>query len=71
MPRHMPQVCRTPSKMVPPYSLGTCPPKTPEPHRSLVAPSSRKNRFSEGIFFGQITQMALESPKVDIFQNWS
>ena len=54
----MPQ-CHTPSKMVPPYSL-TCPPKTPEPRRSLVAPSSRKNRFSEGIFFGQITQTALE-----------
>ena len=71
MPRHMPQVCHTPSKMVPPYSLGTCPPKPPEPRQSLVTPSSRKNQFSEGIFFGQITQTALESPKVDIFQNCS
>ena len=29
-----------------------------------------KNRFSEGNFFGQITLMALESPKIDICQNW-
>ena len=70
MPHQMPQVCRTPSKKVPPYSLGICPPKTPKPHQSLLTPSSRKNRFSEGIFFWQITQMALESPKIDICQNW-
>ena len=71
MPRWMPQVCCTPLKMVPPYSLGTCPPKNPKPHWSLVAPSSRKNLFSEGIFFWQITRTALQSPKIDIFQNWS
>ena len=56
--------------MVPPYSLGIYPPTTPKTLWSPVAPSSRKNRFSEGIFFWQITQMALESPKIDICQNW-
>ena len=57
--------------MVPPYSLGICPPTTPETLWSPVPPSSRKNSFSEGIFFWQITQMALELPKIDICQNWS
>ena len=59
-----------PPKMVPPYSLGTCPPTNPETLWSAVAPSSRKNWFSEGIFFWQITRMALELPKIDICQNW-
>ena len=70
MPCWTPQVCHTTPKMVPPYSLGTCPPKTPKPCRSFVTPSSRKNWFSEGIFFWQTTRMALESPKIDICQNW-
>ena len=56
--------------MVPPYSLGICPPTNPETLWSPITPSSRKNWFSEGIFFWQITQMALESPKIDICQNW-
>ena len=56
--------------MVPPYSLGTCPPTNPKTLWCPIAPSSRKNWFSEGIFFWQITQMALESPKIDICQNW-
>ena len=30
----------------------------------------KKNQFSEGIFFWQITRMALESPKINICQNW-
>ena len=58
-----------PPKMVPPYSLGTCPPKTLKPQQSPIAPSLRKNLFSEGIFFWQITQMALELPKIDICQS--
>ena len=72
MPCRTPQVCRIPPKMVPPDSLGICPPKTPP---SLIEALSllqqEKNGFSEGIFFWQITRMALESPKIDIFQNWS
>ena len=35
-PRQMPPGCHTPPKMVPPYSLGTCPPTTP---RHFHAPS--------------------------------
>ena len=56
--------------MVPPYSLGICPPTNPKTLWSSIAPSSRKNWFSGGIFFWQITQTALESPKIDICQNW-
>ena len=59
-----------PQIIVPPYSLGICPPTTPETLWSPIAPSSRKNWFSEGIFFWQSTQTALESPKIDICQNW-
>ena len=62
-------VSHTP-KMVPPYSLDICPPKTPKTLWSPVTPSSRKNRFSKGISFWQITQTVLESPKIDICQNW-
>ena len=63
-------VSELPPKMVPPYSLGTCPPTKPETLWCPIAPSSRKNWFSEGIFFWQITWMALELPKIDICQNW-
>ena len=70
MPCWTPWVCHTPPKMVPPYSLGTCPPTNLETLWSPVTPSSRKNWFSEDIFFWQITQTALESPKIDICQNW-
>ena len=42
-PCQTPQVCHTPSsKMVPPYSLGTCPTKTPKALWSPIAPSLRK-----------------------------
>ena len=54
-PARPPQVCHTPPKMVPPYSLGTCWPKTPKPHWSLVAPSLRKNWFSEDKIFAKST----------------
>ena len=56
--------------MVPSYSLGTCPPTNPKTLWCPIAPSSRKNWFSEGIFFWQITRTALESPKIYICQNW-
>ena len=59
-----------PPKMVPPYSLGTCPPTNPKTLWCPIAPSLRKNWFSEGIFFWQITRTALESPKIDICLNW-
>ena len=65
-----PKCVAPPLKVVPPYSLGTRPPTNPKTLWSPVTPSSRKNWFSEGIFFWQITQTALESPKIDICQNW-
>ena len=46
-PRQMPPGCQTPPKMVPPYSLGTCPPKSPRTLWRPIAPSSRKHRLSE------------------------
>ena len=46
-PHQTPPGCRTPPKMVPPYSLGTCPPKTPITLSRPVPPSSRKHRLSE------------------------
>ena len=62
-PTRPPKCVTPPPKMVPPYSLGICPPTTPKILWCPVTPSSRKNRFSEGIFFWQITRTALESPK--------
>ena len=69
-PTGPPKCVEPPPKMVPPYSLGTCPPTNPKTLWCPIAPSSRKNWFSEGIFFWQITQMALGLPKIDICQNW-
>ena len=46
-PRQMPPGCHTPPKMVPPYSLGACPPKTPRTLWRPVAPSSSKHWLSE------------------------
>ena len=69
-PAGPPKCFAPPPKMVPPYSLGICPPTNIETLWSPIAPSSRKNRFSEGISFWQITQTALELPKIDICQNW-
>ena len=65
-----PKCVELPPKMVPPYSLGTCRPTNPKTLWCPIAPSSRKNWFSEGIFFWQITWMALESPKIDTCLNW-
>ena len=69
-PTGPPKCVAPPPKMVPPYNLGICPPTNPETLWSPVAPSLRKNWFSEGVLFWQITQTDLESPKIDICQNW-
>ena len=72
IPRRMPQVCHTPPKIVPPYSLGNCPPKTPPP--SLIEALSLLHweniDFLNTYDFAQSTWAALESPKIDICQNW-
>ena len=62
-----PSVCHTPQKL---YHLGICWPTTPRHFEALSLLHQEKNRFSEGIFFWQITWMALQSPKIDIGQNW-
>ena len=69
-PRQMPQGCRTPPKMVPLYSLGTCPPKTPEHFDTPSLLHWEKIDFLKTPDFGQSTRMALELPKIDICQNW-
>ena len=63
-------MCRTPQKVVPPYSLGICPSKTPRHFEALSLLHREKIDFLKASFFWQITQMALESPKIDICQNW-
>ena len=64
MPRWTPQVCRTPPKMVPPYSLGICPPKTP----SLVKASSLLHRekidFLKASFFGKLLEQPWSCQKL-------
>ena len=51
-PHQTPPGCHTPPlKMVPPYSLGTCPPTTLKPLWRPVAPSSRKHWLSEDPWF--------------------
>ena len=50
-PPDAPRVSHPPPKMVPPYSLGTCPPKTPKTLWHPVAPSSRKHWLSEDPWF--------------------
>ena len=59
-----------PPKMVPPYSLGTYPPKTPEHFDALLLLHWEKIDFLKTPDFGQSTQTALELPKIDICQNW-
>ena len=63
-------VSHHPQKMVPPYSLGTCPPTNPETLWCPIAPSSRKNWFSEGIFFLANYSHGPGVTKIDICQNW-
>ena len=69
MPRRMPQVCRTPPKMVPPYSLGTCPPKTPP---SLIKASSLRHRekidFLKASFFDKLLERPWSRQKLTYFK---
>ena len=65
----MPPGCRTPQKMVPPYSLGTCPPKTPSHFDAPSLLHGVNMDFLKTLVFGQSTQTALESPKIDICQS--
>ena len=69
-PARCPEGVTPPPKMVPPYSLGTCPPTTPS-HFDGPSLLHRENiDFLKTSDFGQSTQMALESPKINICQNW-
>ena len=69
-PRQTPRGCRTPPKMVPPYSLGISPPKTPPNHFDAPSLLHGVNMdFLKTPVFGQSTRTALESPKIDICQN--
>ena len=70
-PARPPKCVAPPPKMVPPYSLGICLPTSPKTVWSPVALSSRKKSiFWRHFFFWQISRTALESPKIDICQNW-
>ena len=64
--------CITPPlhKMVPPYSPVTCPPKTPRHIEAQSLLHQEKIDFLKATNFAKSTQMAKESPKVDICQNW-
>ena len=69
-PHQTPQVCCTLPKMVVTYSLGTCPPKTPRHFDAPLPLHQEKIDFLKTPDFGQSTRTALESPKIDICQNW-
>ena len=68
-PHQMPLGCRTPPKMVPPYSLGTCPPTTSRHFDALSLLHQENIDFLKTPDFGQSTWTALELPKIDICQN--
>ena len=68
-PHQMPPGCCTPPKMVPPYSLGTCLPKTPSHFDAPSLLHGVNMDFPKTPVFGQSTRTALESPKIDICQN--
>ena len=53
-------------KMVPPYSIGTCPAKTPSFFDAPSLLHQEKIGQNQGSSENQSTQMALESPKIDI-----
>ena len=68
-PARCPQGVAPPLKMVPPYSLGTCPPTTPSHFDASSLLHWENIDFLKTPDFGQSSQMALESPKIDICQN--
>ena len=69
MPSRTPQVSHTAPKMVPPYSLGTCPPKTPQ---SLVEASSllhgEKIDFLKASFFDKLLERPWSHQKLTYFK---
>ena len=59
--RQTPRVCRTPPKIFPPYSLGTCPPTTPPEHFDALSLLHReKIDFLKTPDFDQSTQTSLQ-----------
>ena len=69
MPHWMPQVCHTPPKMVPPYSLGICPPETPP---SLIKASLLLHRekidFLKASFFDNLLKQPWSRQKLTYFK---
>ena len=68
MPRRMPQVCSTPAKMVPPYSLGTCPPKTPSLVKALLLLHLEKIDFLKASFFDKLLERPWSHQKLTYFK---
>ena len=68
-PARRPEGVAPPQKMVPPYSLGTCPPKTLSHFDAPLLLHGVNMDFLKTPVFGQSTRTALESPKIDICQN--
>ena len=68
MPCRMPQVCRTPTKMVPPYSLGTCPPKTPSLIEALSLLHREKIDFLKASFFDKLLEWPWSRQKLTYFK---
>ena len=59
-------VSHTSPKMVPPYSLGICPPKIPRHIEALSLLHQEKIDFLKTLNFDKNTQTSLESPKIDM-----
>ena len=69
MPCRTPQVCRTPPKMVPPYSLGTCPPKTaPSLVKALLLLHQEKINFLKVSFFDKLLERPWSRQKMTYFK---
>ena len=65
-----PEKCVTPpQKMVPPYSLGTCPPKTPKPHRKIHCSFiEKKINFLKASFFDKLLEWPWSRQKLTYFK---
>ena len=69
MPHRMPQVCRTPPKMVPPYSLGICLPKTPKPVKAFsLLHREKKSIFWRHRFFDKLLEWPWSHQKLTYFK---
>ena len=71
-PCQMPPGCHTPPKMVPPYSLGTCPPTTPRHFDTplLLHQENIDFLFKDPWFWPKYSNGPGSLPKIDICQNW-